>query len=400
MKAAHLFASLAAPLAVLALCTAVHATATNSAKRSPAASTAPDVDPAKAYRTPLRGACPSPLIIQLDWLPEAEHGGLFQLIANGKASLGRYDGDLGGTGIKATLLVGGKGIGLGDAETALSSLYMGNSRAGLRPHLALVDQDSAFIFSSRFPAMGVVAMIDKSPIGLFWDRATYPRGFHSVADLKRFAQSGQGKMYISTTRRTFGRYLLGQGIPRDAFAEGYSGDGENFVLHQGKWLNQGSITSEGYQFAHGRRWNRPVDFLLLSDMGYPLYPGMVSVATNRLTELTPCLKGLVPLLQRAQVDYAHSPGRANDIIAKFNADGFSAPWWQTSRELLDAAMKVSLSRGIVGNGLNQTLGDFGMARSEVLLSRLRPVLDIRAKPGVRPQDVVTNRFIDPSIGLH
>lgn len=353
-----------------------------------------------AYRTTLAKVCPNPLVVQLDWLPQAEHGGLFQLIGGrGKMSQGRYEGPLGSTGIKLLLLAGGKGIGLGDSETSLSALYMGNSRAGLRPHLALVDQDSALIFSRRFPAIGVVAMLEKSPMGLFWDRATYPRGFRSIADLRAFARSGRGKIYLSTTRRTFGRYLLNNGIARDAFQEGYNGDAETFVLNRGRWLNQGSVTSEGYQFAHGRRWNKPVDFLLLSDMGYPLYPGVVSVATNRMAELAPCLKGLVPLLQRAQIDYVRQPAEVNDTIFRFNEGGFSAPWWHTSQELLDAAVAASLSRGIVANGPNKTLGDFDMARSNVLLSRLRPYLDIRAKPNLRSEDVVTNRFIDPAIGL-
>ena len=369
--------------------------ASGAAAAAPAGSFA-----ASAYRTLLAKVCPSPLIVQLDWLPQAEHAGLFQLIGgHGKMSQGRYEGPLGSTGINMLILAGGKGIGLGDSETALSSLYMGNSRAGLRPHLALVDQDSAIIFSSRFPATGVVALLDKSPMGLFWDRATYSKGFKSVADLRTFAKSGRGKIYLSTTRRTFGRYLLNNGIPRDAFQEGYNGDAETFVLNRGQWLNQGSITSEGYQFAHGRRWNKPVDFLLLSDMGYPLYPGMVSVATNRLKELTPCLQKLVPLMQRAQVDYARQPAEVNDTIFRFNEGGFSAPWWKTSRELLDAAVTASLEKGIISNGPNRTLGDFNKARSDLLLSRLRTSLDIRAKPDVKTGDVATNRFIDPKIGL-
>lgn len=364
------------------------------------AAAAPGDTARASYRTPLAGVCPDPLVLQLDWLPQAEHGGLFQLIGGGgRARPGRYEGPLGSTGITLRLLVGGKGIGLGDGETALSSLYMGNSRAAMRPHLALVDQDSAFVFSRRFPATGVVAMLERSPMGLFWDRATYPRGFRSIADLRAFAASGRGKMYISTTRRTFGRYLLGQDIARDAFVEGYNGDGETFVLNRGRWLNQGSLTSEGYQFAHGRHWSKPVDFLLLSDMGYPLYPGMVSVATGRMAELAPCLRRLVPLLQRAQVDYVRHPAEVNATIFRFNDAGLSAPWWHTSRALLDAAVAVSVKRGIVGNGPNATLGDFDARRSALLLSRLRPVLDIRAKPDVRPGDVVTNRFIDPRIGL-
>lgn len=387
-------------LAPLAAAFAVMSGAAIQAAPAPVRAPIPGAFARAAYTTPLAGVCPNPLVVQLDWLPEFEHAGLFQLIGGaGKASQGRYEGPLGRTGIRLLLLAGGKNIGLGDSETSLSSLYMGNSRAGLRPHLALVDLDSAYLFSSRFPATGVAALLDKSPMGLFWDRKTYPLGFHSVADLKAFARSGKGKIYISTTRRTFGRYLLDQGVPKDAFIEGYSGDGENFVLHNGTWLNQGSISAEGYQFAHGRHWFKPVDFLLLSDMGYPLYPGMVSVATNRLKELAPCLARVVPLMQRAQVDYIRAPAEVNATIAAFNANGFSAPFWHTPRELLDAGVQIALSRGIVGNGPNRTLGDFDMARAQHLVETMRPVLDIRSKPGLRATDVVTNRFIDPTIGL-
>ncbi|MEH3106922.1 MAG: hypothetical protein PGN09_06430 [Sphingomonas fennica] len=347
----------------------------------------------------LRGICPDPLVVQLDWLPEAEHGGLFTLIGpRGRMRQGRYEGPLGTSGIRLILLAGGKGIGLGDGETSLSALYMGNSRAGLRPHLALVDLDSAYTYSARFPAVGVMAPLNASPIGLFWDRATYPRGFRSVADLRRFAATGE-KIYLSTTRRTFGRYLLDQGIPRDAFVEGYSGDGENFVLHRGRWLNQGSITTEGYQFAHGRRWSRPVDFLLLSEMGYPLYPGMVSVATSRMAELAPCLTKLVPLMQRAQRAYALNPAPANDVIYRFNEAKLGAPFWHTSRDLLAAAVPVMRARGIIANGPGGTIGAFDGARGATVLARMRPTLDIRARKGLRPGHVMTNRFLDRSIGL-
>ncbi|MBL8551289.1 MAG: hypothetical protein JNJ73_14990 [Hyphomonadaceae bacterium] len=353
-----------------------------------------------AYRTPLAGVCPDPFIIQKDWLAQSEHGGLYQLIgARGRMSQGRYDGPLGATGITLTILEGGSGLGLGDGETAYSALYMGNSRARLRPHLVMHDLDNAFIYSRRFPAIGVVSMLDKSPSVLFWDRATYPRGFHSIADLAAFARSGRGKIYVSTIRRTFGRYLVVRGVPRNVFIEGYRGDGENFVINNGAWLNQGVVSNEVYQFSHGRNWARPIDYLLLSDLGYTIYPGMLSVAADRLPALAPCLQRLVPLLQRAQIDYVRNPAEVNDLLFRFNQAGMGAPWWRTSRALLDNAVEVQLANGIVGNGPNATLGDFDMPRVAALLERLRSDLDIRAKPGVRAEDVVTNRFIDPAIGL-
>jgi hypothetical protein len=102
------------------------------------------------YRTPLAGVCPNPIVVQKDWLIQSEHGALYQLIGGaGRMSRGRYQGPLGSTGIDLLVLEGGRGIGLGDAETAYSALYMGNSKAGVVPHLAFHDLDNAFIFSSR-----------------------------------------------------------------------------------------------------------------------------------------------------------------------------------------------------------------------------------------------------------
>jgi hypothetical protein len=361
---------------------------------------APSAFARQNYRTPLAAVCPNPIVIQKDWLAQAEHGGLYQLIGGGgQMKQGRYSGPLGSTGVDLVILEGGGGLGLGDGETAYSALYMGNSRAGMRPHLAMHDLDNAFMLSQRFPAIGVMALMDKSPSVLFWDRATYPRGFHSIKDLKAFAAAKSGKIYVSTIRRTFGRYLVASGVPRDVFIEGYRGDGENFVLNNGRWLNQGAVTNEVYQFAQGRKWKKPVDYLLISDLGYSIYPGMLSVATSRLAELSPCLRKLVPLLQQAQVDYMRDPAEVNDLIFRFNQAGMGAPFWKTSRELLDQAVQVESAAGIVSNGSNKTLGDFDMVRAGVLLERIRGGFDIRAKRNVRAEDVMTNQFIDQAIGL-
>jgi hypothetical protein len=354
----------------------------------------------RRYRTPLAGVCPNPIVVQKDWLIQSEHGALYQLIGGaGRMSRGRYEGPLGSTGIELVVLEGGRGIGLGDAETAYSALYMGNSKAGLVPHLAFHDLDNAFIFSARFPAVGVVALLDKSPSVLLWDRATYPKGFHSVADLRAFASSGKGKIYVSTTKRTFGRYLLSRGIPQSAFMEGFRGDGETFVINNGAWLNQGTVTNEVYQFEHGFNWRKPIDYVFVSDLGYDVYPSMVAVATSRLEELAPCLTRLVPLLQQAQVDYVSDPREVNDLIVRFAAAKMAAPFWRMPADLVDNAVLVQRATGLVGNGNNQTLGDFDLRRVAGLLAQIRGALDVRAKKGVTPEDVVTNRFIDPRIGL-
>ena len=353
------------------------------------------------YTTPLGAVCPDPFIIQKDWLAQAEHGGLYQMIgAGGAMSSGKYEGPLGSTGISLVILEGGSGVGLGDGETSYSALYLGNSKAGVVPHLGFQELDNAFIFSKRFPVIGVVTPLEQSPTALFWDQATYPEGFKSIDDLKAFAASGAGKIYVSTIKRTFGKYLVDQGVPADVFVEGYRGDGENFVINNGTWLNQGFVTGEVYKFAHGNNWARPINYLLISDLGYSIYTGMLSVATNRLEELAPCLEKLVPIIQQAQVDYVTDPAEANSVIVAFNDAGFGAGYWTTDADLMAYAVTALVDSGAVANGANATLGDFDMTRVGALFDLVKGELDERADPAVTPESVVTNRFIDPSIGLN
>ena len=352
------------------------------------------------YTTPLADVCPSPFIIQKDWLAQAEQGPLYQLIGSGgEMTSGQYTGPLGSSGIDLTILEGGGGLGMGDGETAYSALYMGNSKAGVTPHLGYQELDNAFIFSKRFPVVGVMAPLDIAPTVLLWDKATYPDGFKSIADLKTFAESGKGKIYVSTTKRTFGLYLVEQGIPADVFVEGYRGDGENFVTNNGTWLNQGFVTSEVYKFEHGNNWGKPIGYLNMNDLGYRNYTGMLSVATARMEELAPCLAKLVPLLQQATADYARDPAEANKVIVDFNAAGHAASWWKTAPELMAYAAKTMVDTGIIGNGPNATIGDFDMDRVAEMLKLVKPRFDERADPDVKPDQVVTNRFLDPSIGL-
>ncbi|MNL57821.1 hypothetical protein D3C87_1814110 [compost metagenome] len=126
---------------------------------------------------------------------------------------------------------------------------------------------------------------------------------------------------------------------------------------------------------------------------------MLSVATNRLEELAPCLEKLVPLIQQAHVDYAKDPAEVNKLIFDFNQAGYAASWWKTSVDLIENASKVMVETGVIGNGPNATIGDFDMERVAEMLAIVKSRLDERANPDVTPEQIVTNRFIDPSIGL-
>jgi hypothetical protein len=350
-----------------------------------------------AYTTDLTDACPSPFVVQKDWLAEAEHAAFYQLIGpGGEMSENQYTGPLGDTGIDLTIIDGGPG--LGEGQHAIQTLTAGNLRYDVTAHMAFVSTDDLALYSADYPAVGVVAPLDRSPQMLFWDPETYPDGFASADDLAALDGTG-AQVYVRSITDSFGRYLVEQGVPEDVFLEGYQGDIENFVTNNGEWLNQGYSSNELWAFENGNEWERPLDYVYVSDLGYDFYPSVPSVAAERLDELGPCLELLVPLIQQAQVDYVEDPGPVNELLAEYNEQDYGAPFWKTPVELNEAATEVLVDDELVGNGSDETLGNFDIERVQGTIDNLSDNLGDAANPDVAPGDIVTNDFVDETIGM-
>jgi hypothetical protein len=351
---------------------------------------------ADLYTTDLSKVCPNPLIVQKDWLAETEHAAMYQLVGDkGKMSESTYEGPLGSTGINLKIIDGGPGLGSG--QTTIASLFTGNLKFNITPHLAFVSTDDAATFSKQFPVVAVVAPLAKSPQMLFWDPATYPNGFKSIADLKAFGATNN-KIYVTSIKSTYGKWLVDQGVPASAFIEGYAGDAEKFVTNSGKWINQGYSSNEIYDFEHGRGWAKPVKYVYVSDLGYDFYPSSISVAKDKLPQLKDCLTKVVPLIQQAQVDYMNDPTTVNKLITSYNDQKMGASFWKTPLELNTAAHDVMLKDKLVANE-SGTLGAMDTARVQKAIDNLKAGFDDRANKAVTPADISTNQFIDKSIKL-
>jgi hypothetical protein len=80
-----------------------------------------------------------------------------------------------------------------------------------------------------------------------------------------------------------------------------------FVAEGGKIIQQGYASNEPYRWEHDvPAWKKPVKFLLVHASGYQIYPQGLAVRASQLAPSTACLKLLVPITQRAQVDYMSS----------------------------------------------------------------------------------------------
>ena len=63
-------------------------------------------------------------------------------------------------------------------------------------------------------------------------------------------------------------------------------------------------------------WGKRVQYQLVADSGYPVYPETLTIRADRKEELSGCLTKLVPILQRSTAAYAADPGPTNQFISE------------------------------------------------------------------------------------
>ena len=343
----------------------------------------------------LKGICPDTVSIQTDWNPESEHGALYELLgpnpsidADKKRVSGPLYANGQDTGITWEVRSGGPAIGF---QTVTSQLYSDKNLT-----LGYVSTDESIQLSAKEPTVAVFAPLEKNPQMIMWDPATYP-DVKTIADLK--AKNVKVRYFSGAA---YMAYLTGAGILDPAQTDGsYDGTPANFVAARGKDAQQGFASAEPYIYQHEiSKWGKPVAFQLVHDAGYPIYAAAYSVRAANLTSMTPCLKKLVPIFQQAEVNYFAKPAAVNalilELVKQYNTG------WQYSQGVADFAVKQQLDLGLVSNGNNSTLGDFDMARVQKVLDIDTPIFQKQKTPpadGLTPQKLVTNEFIDKSIGL-
>ena len=131
------------------------------------------------------------------------------------------------------------------------------------------------------------------------------------------------------------------------------------------------------------------------------YPSPLAVRREALREEADCLERLVPIVQRAQVDYVAEPAPVDDALAgvveALAGAATPAPGGDGN------AAKAMLDRGLVSNGPDRTLGNFDLARVERLVAAAVAAFESlrvdTVDPDVRATDVVTTEFVDPGVGL-
>jgi hypothetical protein len=351
-----------------------------------------------AIGTDLSKVCPATITVQTDWNPEADHGQLYEMVgpnptvdAQKKTVTGPLYSGGKPTGVKIQVRAGGPAIGY---QTVSSELYKDKSI-----YLAYISTDEAVQFSDKLPTTAVMAENDKSPQMIMWDPATYPK-VKTISELAKSLKPGGTVRYFAGA--AYMAYLNGAGILPASETDGsYDGTPVKFAADKGISGQQGFATAEPYIYGNEvTAWDKPVDFQLIADNGYPIYPEALSVRTGDLSKDSACLKKLVPVLQQADVDYFKSPAAANklivDLVTQYNNG------WVYDANVANYAVKEMKKLKIATDGSDGYVGDLDSTRVAKVIKIDTPIFTATGdtpKAGLTADDLFTNKFLDKSISL-
>jgi len=347
----------------------------------------------------LTGVCPDTVVIQTDWMPEAEHGFLYNLVGDG------YEMDAGKAYVTGPLL-DSEGVDTG-VDIQVRS---GGSPQQFSPVtqllyndddilLGFVYTDEAIQFSgSEFPTVAVMSGFEKNPQMIMWDPATYP-DVTGIADL---GTEGVTVRYFGGA--AYMDFLTATGVLSKEQVDGsYTGDPALFIADEGKAAQQGFGSAEPYLYENELTdWGKPVKYEYINDIGWRNYAQSIATKPENIEKYADCLTAIVPMIQQSAVDYLTDPAHGNEVILAA-VESFGGDFgWDYTAGAADFGVKTIKADGLQANGTDGTMGSFDMDRVAELIDLAIPVYTAQGatpKDGLVPDDIVTNQFIDASIKL-
>ncbi|MBS44433.1 MAG: hypothetical protein CMH83_14975 [Nocardioides sp.] len=340
----------------------------------------------------LADVCPANVVIQADWEPEAEHGGIYELVGDDyviDTDAKKVTGNLvsGGedTGVSVEIRIGGSTVGYQSAQSLLyqdSDILLGYGRVG--------DQ---LVAQADTPVTAVLSTMDKSPYAIYWDPETFP-DVETMADL----QDVDTTIYVGSLPETWIDYLIGEGVLDESQIDrSDAAKPATFVSGGGEYAEVGFITAEPFMYEFEiPEWGKPVRGDLVADNGYEEYFQALSVRSDDVEGQADCLSALVPVMQQAQVDYAEDPSETNELIVEL-VEEYDTGWVYTA-EAAEYAHDQGLEIGIVADGSDGVMGSFDEARVQGLMDIVGEYAGVDTA-AFTPEEMATNQFLDDSISL-
>jgi hypothetical protein len=357
--------------------------------RLPSPSPAAAASSAGAANTSLKGICPDNIVMQTNWWPEPDHGLMYQLIGpNGTIDTNKnaYIGPLGTTGVNLEVRAGGPAIGF---QTVTAQEYQDDSIL-----LGMGGTDEQISTSADQPTIAVMAWYAKNPQIFFWGNPDW--NFANVSDIGK-----NGATVLAFSAAAYLDVLEGRGaLNKNQVDTSYTGDPSRFVAADGNIVSQGFVTAEPYIYENEvNGWKKPVKFLLL-DKEVPIYQDTLVIRADKLDANRACLQKLIPMLQRAAIDYVKNPVPIDTMLVDYTSKIKGGT--QISLPGAADAVQKMVSLGIVANGTDGVYGSYDTALVQQLINDYGPVFTAKGKApkaDLKPSDLFTNEFLDKSIKL-
>jgi len=335
------------------------------------------------------GPCPSRLVLQTDWWPQLEHGGMYRLLGdeidvdaeNFRVS-GAVDPRYAVGGVETVeIRAGGDAISRTPVATEMT----------LRSEITIgyLNSSDAMKNSGKTPVVGVAKTLEVNPQSLYWDPEQT-----AIAGPDDLSASGRRVLHFQNT--AWSLWLLQTGRMSASQSDGsYGGSPDEWIAEEGAIVQQGFATNEIWKYENLYEWKdgrpAPVEFALLHEWGFRDYPQMAVVLRDRLEELSPCLELLVPELARAWVDYLADPLPVVDRITSFN-EAYDT-YWKTPRQLNEAGLAIIEQRKMAVDSADGTYCSFDPDRIAYMAELLTPVFDeLGVETSGDLTSVVTNEF--------
>ena len=337
----------------------------------------------------LADVCASPVVVQTDWYPQAEHGGVYELLGDDytvDAQNGSTTGSLvfqgSDTGVDLEIRAGGPFI----ESPVVTELFLDDAIT-----FGFVGSDVALSRYGEAPTLAVFNALVINPQIILWNASKHP----AVSTIAEIAKEVSAVSVFGD--RPYMRYLVSQGVvASDKVDTNYKG---SLMLATDDIAHQGFATSEPFRYANLESGAIDTAYQLVHDAGWTSYPQNLAINKLRLEALRPCLAKLVPMMQQAQIDFVTSPDRTVatilDVVTQLDTT------WSQSAELANYAVATMKQLGIVGNGDTPTFGDFESPRLDDFITRAVPILREQglAIPELAARDIATNEFLNPDISL-
>ncbi|MGI8418931.1 MAG: hypothetical protein ACR2P2_22580 [Nakamurella sp.] len=344
----------------------------------------------------LATVCPNPIKVQINWTPEVEQSAYYQLAASDgsidsnqktytAALVDPFNGKK--TGVNVEIIAGGPSVGYSAPEQLLYE----------NPDILLgMDALDVQIQSyAKTPTIGIVSPMTYYANIKFWG----PDALH----ISSLADMGKSGATVLTENKTgpLTLYLESKGWLNPSQVDGsYKGSPARFVTSNGNVISQGYATYEPYYYAHIlKQWMKPIAYTLLYTNGYDPYSESTFVTPANLKKYAACLKQLVPMIQKAQLNYLQSPDRINDLVVKL-VGAYKIAGGFYNLDIAKYAHDTMLADKIMAQPEKGAFGSYNLDRVDSFVKIMTSTKTVTNLPsGFSSSNLATNQFIDPSVNM-